>query len=192
MDAPSREIDEIEGKFPLNDQLGLEWKGDNGECFRTEIDGSITPATRTVAAKITTWVGSMAIGAMHWYAHIEPERPQVIDLRRPEGGEHCGYLGKNAPRIERRRFKIERRLTKVERDMNGEIIGKKGEFTGRYNDQKTPFFDMMKGLKEKFGSGWIVELEMEDGGQAKFPIEEVEATESFFKKACARCQEVFA
>jgi hypothetical protein len=189
---PQREIDEIEGQLPLNDQLGLEWAGDNGERYRTQYAGSLNPKTRVVEAKITTWVGSMAIGAMHWDAHIEPDSPDIVDLNDPRGGTHSGFVGKAAPRIERRRLKIERLLTKVERDMNREIIGKKGEYTGRYNDPKTPFFDMMRALKEKFGAGWIVRLEMEDGGNAKFPIEEIEATEEFYTKARAKCQEVFS
>jgi hypothetical protein len=190
--TPERDIDQINGQLPLNDQLGLEWIGDDGMRFLTVIDGTIHPTQRIVVARISTWVGTSALGAMHWYARIEPDAPKIIDANKPNGGTYGGYMGKNAPSLKRRSYEVERRLTKVERDMNRAIIGKKGDYTGRYNDPKTLFFDMIKALKEKFGAGWIVRLELENGGRAEFPVGEIDATQEFYERAKAKCEEVFS
>lgn len=173
--------------IPLNDQLGIEWDGDQGQRYRTVIGGSITPERRNVDAHVRSYVGTVAAGAMHWYAKVCAQRPQVIDLNEEEKWLHGGYLGKTAPHLKWREFDATRKVTKVEKDMSDEVVAKVGDETYRFNDERSAFFAMIKVLKDNFGAGWIANLELTEGGCYDIPVTETEATEEFYqqvKKAC--------
>lgn len=148
-------------KIPADFQVGLNWIGDEGEHYRTEIPKSWLINGKRVAHLIeSSFTGGLSIGAMHFYGRIEV--PQVGAFNDKDNGYHGGYLGKNAPKIRCLSIQVTRRLTKVEKDMAGEVIGKIGDYTYRFNSEEDVLPEAIKTFKRKFGPGWVLVKQYEN------------------------------
>lgn len=144
------------GKIPADAMLGIEWKSDEGERFFTAPSTNKETGKRIVELQLSSYVGTAAIGAMHYYAKLNFDA-RVLD---DKGISHGGYVGKLCP-IDNRHFSLNvtRRLTKVERDMNGEVLGKVGEDTYRFNTKSDAYKAALRLFAKKFGPGWVLILE---------------------------------
>ena len=141
--------------IPADLWLGLKWKGDNGEDYVSEISAyDYRNGKRIARLHITSYLGS--IGAMHYYGNIEASCPSGVTTENGKRCAHGGYMGKNAPEMTRLSIQAQRRLTKVEKDMAGEVIGKIGDWTYRFNREADVLPAAVKTFKRKFGPGWVV------------------------------------
>lgn len=145
--------------------IGLKWKDDSGKRYVSGLGPSrYLNGKRIAVLNETTYIGS--IGGMHYYGSINVIQPGGKCLSDGDAEfSHGGYLGKNAPSMDSLRIQVTRRLTKVERDMNGEVIGKVGERTYRFNEEKDVRPAAIKLFKKKFGPGWILVPDSWDDGE---------------------------
>lgn len=136
--------------IPLNLFVGMKWKGDGRDRYE------VLPSERQNIATLHTssFVGTCAIGAMHYYARIET-RWANVSLNGDKGG-HGGYMGKNAPDLSSLSIQVERKLEKVEYDASGEPLGKIGDLTYRFNTEKEAYEAGIVWFKRKFAPGWIL------------------------------------
>lgn len=134
--------------------LGIRWDGDNGEKYITV--PSMYNGKRFVELNETTFVDTYAIGAMHFYASLT-FTTSVIDENSPN--HYCGgYLGKATPKNWNSRVRIDvvRRLDRVERDLSGNLVGKVGEFTSRFNSEEEAHQAAILAFHKCFGAGWVL------------------------------------
>ena len=175
---------EIKTKFRPDYGVGIEWIGADGIKRK-----SVCRQPRKIYLKISSYVGTCAIGAMHWYARVE-----VGSLGWKEEGEegiYSGFGGGNIPKeIESIEIDVSRRLTKVERDMNDEVIGKIGDTTWRFNSEQDAGMAGLRAVQAAFEGDWIVCFEACNGGDYEFPLSELKVTKEFLdfcNKECEKC-----
>jgi hypothetical protein len=138
-------------KIPADYQIGLKWKGDNGEQY-TSVSGDFVEGKRVATLILSSFQGT--IGAMHHYGRIDCGH--VGGKVTGETGVHGGYMGKKAPRLMHLSLTVERRLSKVEKDMNGDPIGRIGDWTYRFNEEDDVLPRAIELFKAKFGPGWVL------------------------------------
>ena len=142
-------------KIPANFQLGWQWHDDEGRLCTTGTRMH-NSGKREATLVESTFVGTCAIGAMHYYARIKVSTPGWQN----EGkGADCtcgGYGGKAQPRMEPISIDAERVLTKLEKDMDGRPVGRIGEKTYRFNDEASARAAGIKVFLENFGPGWVL------------------------------------
>jgi len=144
-------------KIPVNFQVGIQWKDDEGRTCTTQIDRPHkTTGKREVQLVEDTFVGSMAAGAMHYYARLKVYSPGWTVEGNEPGIVHGGYGGKRKPPLHPISLDARRVLTKVERDMSGEVVGKIGETTYRFNDPESAKAAAIKLFHTRFGPGWVL------------------------------------
>jgi len=145
--------------IPADFCLGLSWLNDEGKRFETY--PTMLNGKRVVELSESTYVGSCALGAMHYYARFIV-RTGVEDKK---GSSFGGYLGKATPKEYNSRltFDAVRRLTKVEKDMDGDVLGRVGDCTSRFNTPKEAREAAIAGFLKCFGPGWILRGEDENG-----------------------------
>ena len=166
-------------KLKPTDFVGLKWKNDQGETYISDRDNILT-------FKISSWVGSMAIGAMHTYADISASR--LYATTENGDGRHGGYLGKKCPQEIKqdrgRRRHVKRKLTKVEKDLSGEVLAKVGEWTTRFNDMESAFFAGCKQIHDCFEGNWKVKFEIlgYENYEKQYPLKLIKPTKKFLQK----------
>lgn len=156
-------------KIPVNLLVGLKWKDDEGRDFVTELLPSHYRNGKRIARFSTSsYVGTCAIGAMHYYGRIDISTPSCKQTHKDgtTSGGHGGYMGKQAPEIEPISIQVQRRLTRVERDMDGDVIGGVGDWTYRFNRESDVLPAAIKTFKRKFEPGWVL-LGYDDNGEEK-------------------------
>ena len=144
-------------KIPANIGVGLKWHDDEDGVIETKLDGQLRNGKRIAYLKQSTYVGTCAIGAIHYYGRIDARRAGAIRLR--DGALCGGYMGKNAPGSDvyfNIDLQIERRISKVEKDWAGDVVGKIGEMTYRHNKPDHIVALGIKLFKQKFGPGWVL------------------------------------
>lgn len=150
-------------QIPADIFLGLQWKDDEGKTIVTRLNaGDTLNGKRIAILKLSSYVGTAAIGAMHWYGRIEFNNHSYSE----DGGCVGGYMGKNAPEFpSNMSLQVERRLTKVEYDDSGDHLGKIGSYTYRFNREQDVLPHALKTFKRKFGPGWVLVPEHWDNGE---------------------------
>lgn len=144
-------------QIPADVWLGLRWKGDRGEDYVSVISPhDYINGKRIARLEQSSYVGTSAIGAMHWYGRIEVHCPSGETVENGKKCWHGGYMGKKAPEISSLAVQVQRRISRVEKDMAGEVIGKIGEYTYRFNAEKDVLPHAIKTFKRKFGPGWVL------------------------------------
>lgn len=142
--------------IPLNLFVGMKWNGDGKDKYEV-----ILSHDQNVARLHTSsYVGTCAIGAIHYYARISV-RSANVSLNGDAGG-HGGYLGKNSPDVGALSIQVERQLEKMEYDADGEPIGKIGDWTYRFNTEKEAYEAGIAWFKRKFAPGWVLHEEYGD------------------------------
>lgn len=156
-------------KIPADFQIGLTWKNDEGRLCRTVAHNPHKNGKRIAWLVESSFVGTCAIGAMHYYARIKVSSQGWIE----EGRENIicgGYGGKNRPQFATISLDAERILTRVERDASDEIIGKKGDSTYRFNTEAEARTAGIKLFGQCFGPGWVLLPELLEDGKDEYPI----------------------
>jgi hypothetical protein len=141
--------------IPADVYLGLKWKDEQGrECETVCSKFSYRDGKRVAELSYRTWVGTMAIGAMHFYAEIKVSGPSV----QIKGEKYlcCGGYGPERPYFASLDMKVKRRLTKVEKDMDDLPVGKIGDWTHRFNLPTDLLPAALANFKKKFGPGWVL------------------------------------
>lgn len=149
------------GKIPPTLGQGIEWTHEReGHLMRTELsDYHFKNGKRKAQLLIHSWIGS--IGAMHYYAKITVESATVVNVTEGTRG-HGGYVGvpKDSPLQEHIKRELslcaQRRLSKVEKDMNGEVLGKIGDMTDRFNTPTEAREAAIRMFKKRFAPGWVL------------------------------------
>lgn len=173
-------------KINPDDGVGLEWVGKNGDKYKSLPRKDYR---RKIKIKISSWVGTCSLGAMHYYGRVEIPS---LNASCNGSGEFGGYLGGTEPKeIDGIDFQAERKLMRVERDMNDDIIGKIGEMTTRFNDEKSAGLASLKLAADNFEGDWVVSFEDVDGGDYEFPLSELEVSENFLEKCKEECRKCF-
>lgn len=137
--------------------VGLTWKGNNGHTYKFK-----RSANPKLKITISSWVGTMAIGASHYYGRVKGDRPGIYDC-----DEKCYYAlggyGDNAPDFSDFSFDAKRVLQKVEKDLSDEVIGKVGDETYRFNYPQDALQAAIQLVLENFkdtgSKHWIINFE---------------------------------
>ena len=116
------------GKITPLTKTRLRWRGRDGDEYRFRRRG---PGTITIT--YSTYVGGMALGAMHYYCRVRADRPDVFNITEGRSYSMAGY-GPECPNLDAYHFDAERVITKFEKDLSGQKLGDIGETTGRFND----------------------------------------------------------
>lgn len=157
--------DDPDLKIPPDLQLGLKWKNDDGVEYESKLsENHYLNGKRVARLTERSWVGTMAIEAIHYYGRIELGHPSGFHI--DENGRESwsgGYMGKNAPDLWDISLNVVRRLTKVEKDGNDEVIGKVGDWTYRFNTPEEVRPAAINLFKRKFAPGWVLVGETEEG-----------------------------
>lgn len=149
-------------KIPDTLYQGLRWKDKDGVDCESVVTGNACKNGKRKAKYVeTSWVGTQAFGASHYYARIDVARPSIRvgnDLYSmagygPEYPEH---------HLESLSIKVSRRLSKVEKDINGEVIGAIGDKTTRFDHPETARSAAIQTFLRKFGPGWVLCEETEE------------------------------
>lgn len=145
------------GLIPPTIGIGIKWiHKDSGHLMETVIGPyDYHNGKRKATLTCSTYVGTMAIGAQHYYATITTNSPQYRDTVTDKSWS--GYSGGGPERhFYGLRMEAKRRLTKVEKDLSGEVIGKIGEKTYRFNLPEEAKAAALKMFKERFAPGWVL------------------------------------
>lgn len=144
-------------KIPKDWQAGIQWRDDEGRLCTTDA-GYIDKATGKREATLieTTYVGSCAITAMHYYARIRVSNPGWRVEGDAPGIIRGGYGGKAQPKLDVISIDAKRTLRRREKDAMGDPIGKAGDETIRFNNPEDAREVAIKFFKEHFGPGWVL------------------------------------
>lgn len=146
-------------KIPPNYGIGIKWHDKDGRLFESTLSGSDELHNGKRKCRLEESNLLFSIGASHYYAKIEAYSPGCYSY--DEGTNYCsagygkeredlaGYLGRIV-------IEAQRRLVKVEKDMAGERIGKKGDWTYRFNSEAEAREAAIRTFKERFAPGWIL------------------------------------
>ena len=155
-------------KVPTNLGIGIQWKSKDGHEFESVVGKSEyhKNGKRKARLSLSTFVGTCAIGGMHYYARIETRSPDQLNKTENHLYSRAGY-GPERPEyhLSGLRIQAQRRLTKVEKDMNGEPIGKIGDYTYRFNTEAASKAAAIRTFKRRFEPGWALVLDdIDDNG----------------------------
>lgn len=139
-------------KFPPDYEIGIEWIDDDGKRCKTVAPMPHKTGKRVARLVESNFIGS--IGGMHYYAKIKVNSPWWSE--NGDKGGHAGYGGKNKPELRGIDLEAKRILRKRERDMGGELIGRIGQETYRFNTPKEAKEAAIKLFLERFAPGWVL------------------------------------
>lgn len=142
---------------PLTVGLGLTWKDEHGHECETRCCDSPINGKRVAILHESSWVGTAAIGAMHYYAHVLVHGPVIYD-KTERKTFFCGGYGPQQPKVHLSSLRLEakRRLTKPEKDMAGDILCKVGDYTNRFTSPEEAKAAAITMFKRKFAPGWVL------------------------------------
>ena len=145
-------------KIPANYGVGLRWKDSEGHAFESRLQsGEIKNGKRVARLVESNMLGS--IEATHCYSHVATWSLNNHDHTEDKTYSSAGY-GPERDEIQSYlnglRINAKRRLTKVEKDMSGELIGKVGDWTYRFNTEASAKAAGIKTFLARFGPGWLL------------------------------------
>lgn len=156
-------------KIPPSYGVGRKWKGDDGDKYESILtSSSMKEGKRTCRLEESNFLGS--IGAMHYYATIQFYSPDIYNHSKKKLYSCSGYgeeYGKIKEWIPCGSIQAKRRLKKLEKDMYGELIGKVGDMTGRFNSKEDAVKGGIETFKLRFAPGWVLTGWNEDEEQIK-------------------------
>ncbi len=154
-------------KIPPTVHVGLKWKDKDGHQCSSHVGERCFQNGKRIATLVeSSYVGTSAIGAMHWYASIRVGSADVRD-EKEDRVYACGGYGPEKPdaHLEGIRIDAKRKLLKPEKDLNGDRLCKVGEHTHRFNSEKDAKAAAIATFKRKFDPGWVlIPEDMDDNG----------------------------
>ncbi len=141
-------------KIPADYQVGVTWLDDSGKRCTTIAGRAHKSGKRIVELVETTFAGTSAFGAMHYYARLQCHSPGWVCAG--EAGVHGGYGGKAKPNLDRISIDAERKILPREKDASGERLGRAGDLTVRFLTPAAARSAAIALFKERFGPGWIL------------------------------------
>jgi hypothetical protein len=144
----------VNEKIKPSHDIKIKWTDDEGNNCMTIMPPFHANGKRIVWLVESNYVDIGSVGAMHYYARIRVHAPSW-SVNGDHGG-HGGYGGKNQPKIEPISFDAERILKVREKDANGKSLGKVGDSTYRFNDEKSARRAAIAVFKKKFAAGWVL------------------------------------
>lgn len=123
--------------------LGTTWIGNDGHTYKLRRQDH-----PYLTISITSYIGSL--GAMHYYARINGEKPEIYDADEKQY-YMCGGYGDNKPCLYGIfSFDALRILTSIELDMSNEPLGDIGDETGKFNSPLEAFDAAIDAALENF------------------------------------------
>jgi hypothetical protein len=153
------------------------WTTDDGKRCRYTRRGR-----PRLVIRLSTFVGTTAICAQHWYCKVTGQEPEVLYIDTGNVVFMGGY-GENKPRLNYT-FDAERTLYKVEKDLMGDVLGDVGDTTSRFNDPENALRAGIQCAKDNFADtskfNWKVQFEGPLGEHfdlAELRLDELDADE---------------
>lgn len=149
--------------IPPSIGIGLTWKNsDNGHSMVSVAEGDYHWRDGKRIARLELSNLLYSAGASHYYAKIRGGAPSCKDT---VTGEQWGGSSRGGPddHLGSLHIEVRRRLTKVEKDMSGEVIGKVGDLTYRFNSEAESKAVGIKVFKRRFAHGWVLVCQNEEG-----------------------------
>jgi hypothetical protein len=144
-------------KIPPNYGHALSWMDSKGQPCQSILTKIHFTGNGKRKARLVESNFLFSKSASHYYASITASAPSIqvgstiyeIAGYGPERDALEDYLGPI-------NIEAQRRLTKVEKDLNGNLIGKIGEWTYRFNSNTEARQAAIRTFRERFASGWAL------------------------------------
>jgi len=136
-----------------NDYSHKQWTAGDGRVYELRHDGK-----RRLTIRLSMYDLN---NSCHYYARVTSNRPSIY--RVDDGTWFCaGGYGADAPENYSHDFDARRKLVRVEHDLDGNVVGRVGDYTYRFNDARKALqacIDVTLKEFEDDNEKWVIRFE---------------------------------